>query len=38
MALVHIVHYTSGCHMALRIYACACVFVYVILQHHVSAN
>lgn len=42
MAVVHIVHYTSGCHMALGIYVyvCAhvCFFVFVILQHHVLAN
>lgn len=40
MAVVHIVHYTSGCHAALGIYVhpCTCLFVFVILQHHVSAN
>ena len=27
MAVVHIVHYTSGCHTALRIYVCVCVCV-----------
>ena len=26
MAVVHIVHYTSGCHTALRIYVCVCVW------------
>lgn len=31
MAVVHIVHYTSGCHTALRIYVCACVCVCVCL-------
>lgn len=30
-----LVHFTSGCHTAFGIYACARVFVYVIL-HHVS--
>lgn len=43
MAAVHIVHYTSGCHAALGIYGralapCPRLFVFVILQHHVSAN
>lgn len=31
MAVVHIVHYTSGCHMALGIYVCACVRMCVSL-------